>query len=212
MASNWSARPLPAGSAAHTGGSRRWTIACARTCSPPIICSPTTRQSRSSIRAVDERRLGGFRSMRVISDHGAGRRRPRRSTSARRTGERPAAHLEHFNGVLHVDGYTGFERMTIRGDVVLAACWAHTRRKFCEVVQTEDTPLAHAALRRIAGLYAVEAQVRGQSSAHRLAARRTLAKPSSTLSRSGWKHTSRICPAAENSPRRCGTHSRAGMG
>ncbi len=44
-------------------------------------------------------------------------------------------------------------------------------------MQTEDTPLAHEALRRIAGLYAVEAQVRGQSSAHRLAARRTLAKP-----------------------------------
>jgi hypothetical protein len=46
-----------------------------------------------------------------------------------------------------------------------------------EVVHTADTPLAHEALRRIAGLYAVEAQVRGQSSAHRLAARRTLAKP-----------------------------------
>ena len=94
-----------------------------------------------------------------------------------RRAERPAAHLERFKGVLHVDGYAGFERLTIRGDVVLAACWAHTRRKFYEVVQTEDTPLAHEALRRIAGLYAVEAQVRGQSSAHRLAARRTLAKP-----------------------------------
>jgi hypothetical protein len=45
-------------------------------------------------------------------------------------------------------------------------------------VQTEDTPLAHEAVRRIAGLYAVEAQVRGQSPVHRLAARRTLAKPS----------------------------------
>ena len=32
-------------------------------------------------------------------------------------------------------------------------------------------------MRRIAGLYAVEAQVRGQSPAHRLAARRSLSKP-----------------------------------
>jgi hypothetical protein len=40
---------------------------------------------------------------------------------------------------------------------VLAACWAHTRRKFYEVAQTEDTPLAHEAVRRIAGLYAIEA-------------------------------------------------------
>jgi transposase len=33
-------------------------------------------------------RLVGFGSMRVISDHGAGRRHPRRSTSSRRTGRR----------------------------------------------------------------------------------------------------------------------------
>jgi hypothetical protein len=94
-----------------------------------------------------------------------------------RKAERPVAHLEYVKGALHVHGYAGFERLTTRGDVVLAACWAHIRRKFYEVVQTEDTPLAHEALRRIAGLYAVEAQVRGQSPVHRLAARRTLAKP-----------------------------------
>ena len=123
-----------------------------------------------------------------------------------------AAHLEHFKGVPHVDGYAGFERLTIRGDVALAACWAHKRRKFHEVVQTKDTPLAHAALRRIAGLYAVEAQMRGQSSAHRQAARRTLAEPSVDAPQIWLEQTSRICLAAEISPRRCGTHSRAGMG
>src|SRR5262249_8465609 len=47
-----------------------------------------------------------------------------------RKAERPASHLEAFRGVLQVDGYTGFERLTERGDIVLAACWAHTRRKF----------------------------------------------------------------------------------
>src|SRR6266536_2361656 len=40
-----------------------------------------------------------------------------------RKSERPAAHLEHFSGVLHVDGYAGFERLQARGNVVLAACW-----------------------------------------------------------------------------------------
>jgi transposase len=40
-----------------------------------------------------------------------------------RKGERPASHLEHFSGVLHVDGYAGFERLQARGNVVLAACW-----------------------------------------------------------------------------------------
>jgi transposase len=94
-----------------------------------------------------------------------------------RKAERPEAHLARFNGVLHVDGYAGFERLTAKGDIVLAACWAHTRRKFFEVAQAENTPLAHEALRRFAALYAVEAEVRGQTPAHRLAARRARSKP-----------------------------------
>ena len=94
-----------------------------------------------------------------------------------RKAERPLTHLERFKGVLHVDGYPGFEQLTAKGEITLAACWAHTRRKFYDVAQAEDTPLAHEALARIASLYAVEADVRGQSPAHRLAARRALSKP-----------------------------------
>lgn len=94
-----------------------------------------------------------------------------------RKAERPASHLEHFKGVLHVDGYAGFERLTAEGDIVLAACWAHTRRKFYEIAEADGAPLALEALRRIGQLYAVEAQVRGQSSSHRLAARRSQSKP-----------------------------------
>ena len=94
-----------------------------------------------------------------------------------RKAERPASHLECFKGALHVDGYAGFERLTGRGEIVLAACWAHTRRKFYEVAEAENTPLAHEALRRIASLYAVEAQVRGQSPTRRLAARQSLSGP-----------------------------------
>ena len=39
-----------------------------------------------------------------------------------RKAERPASHLEGFRGVLQVDGYAGFERLTAGGDIVLAAC------------------------------------------------------------------------------------------
>jgi transposase len=46
-----------------------------------------------------------------------------------RKAERPASHLEGFNGVLQVDGYAGFKRLTARGDIILAACWAHTRAR-----------------------------------------------------------------------------------
>lgn len=79
-----------------------------------------------------------------------------------RRAERPATHLEKFKGILHVDGYAGFEALTARGDIMLAACWAHTRRKFYEVHQATRSPIAAEALARIAALYAVEDQVRGQ--------------------------------------------------
>lgn len=94
-----------------------------------------------------------------------------------RRAERPEAHLARFEGVLHVDGYAGFERLTANGKIKLAACWAHTRRKFYEIAEAEVTPLATEALRRIAMLYAVEELVRGQSPAHRLAVRRARSKP-----------------------------------
>jgi transposase len=75
---------------------------------------------------------------------------------------RPASHLEGFKGVLQVDGYAGFETLAASGDIVLAACWAHARRKFYELYQATGSPIAAEALRRIAELYAVEKRVRGQ--------------------------------------------------
>ena len=94
-----------------------------------------------------------------------------------RKAERPVSHLADFKGSLHVDGYAGFERVASTGDVVLAACWSHTRRKFYEVAETTGSPIATEALRRIADLYAIEERARGQSPAHRLAERRSFSKP-----------------------------------
>ena len=94
-----------------------------------------------------------------------------------RKSERPAAHLEQFAGVLHVDGYAGFERLHARGNVVLAACWAHTRRYFYEFFEANGSPVAAEALRRIGELYAIEARIRGQSPALQMAERRTFSKP-----------------------------------
>ena len=86
-------------------------------------------------------------------------------------------HLENCKGVLHVYGYAGFEALGDKGDVVLAACWSHTWRRFYEVAQATNAPIATEALRRIAELYAIEAKVRGQSPPHRLAARHHRSKP-----------------------------------
>jgi transposase len=52
-----------------------------------------------------------------------------------RKAERPASHLASFRGIVQVDGYPGFERLSEGGHIKLAACWAHTRRRFYEVHQ-----------------------------------------------------------------------------
>ena len=88
-----------------------------------------------------------------------------------RRAERPISHLAKFRGVVQVDGYPGFERLTTGGQIQLAACWAHARRKFYEVHEATGSPVAAEALRRIAELYAVEASIRGRSADARRATR-----------------------------------------
>jgi hypothetical protein len=90
---------------------------------------------------------------------------------------RPATHLENFKGVLQVDGYAGFETLAASGEVVLAACWAHARRKFYEFHQATGSPIAAEALRRIAELYAVEKCIRGQPAKARQRAREAESRP-----------------------------------
>jgi transposase IS66 family protein len=47
-----------------------------------------------------------------------------------RKAERPAAHLEHFKGVLHVDGYAGFERRSSAASLArCSAVWSSRRLK-----------------------------------------------------------------------------------
>jgi transposase len=61
--------------------------------------------------------------------------------------------------------------------IVLAACWAHTRRKFYDVHQATGSPIAAEALRRIGELYAIEDTIRGRSAELRRTVRRELAQP-----------------------------------
>ena len=67
-------------------------------------------------------------------------------------------------GRLQVDGYAGFGGLvssnTDEGPQ-LAFCWAHGRRKFYDIHVATKAPLAEEALRRIAELYAIEADIRG---------------------------------------------------
>jgi hypothetical protein len=69
-----------------------------------------------------------------------------------RNSNRRVAYLANFKGVLHVYGYAGFEHLAEIGDVALAACWSHTRRKFYEVVEAAGSPVAAETFAGLAGV------------------------------------------------------------
>src|SRR5689334_8403488 len=66
-----------------------------------------------------------------------------------RKGEHPQAHLRDFRGVIHADGYAGFNELFVGGRIVEAGCWAHVRRKFFDVHAATGSPIAKQALDRI---------------------------------------------------------------
>ena len=68
-----------------------------------------------------------------------------------RKAERPIAHLAGFRGVLQVDGYAGYRALADQGQVRLAFCWSHVRRRFYELAAAGPAPVASEALTRIAG-------------------------------------------------------------
>jgi len=94
-----------------------------------------------------------------------------------RRGEHPQTHLKSFRGTLQADAYAGFHPLYEGGRIFEAACWAHTRRKFHDILAATDSPTAAEAIRRIGELYAIEKQVRGSPPEIRLAARQTRARP-----------------------------------
>jgi len=79
-----------------------------------------------------------------------------------RKGEHPRDHLKNFKGVLHADGYAGFNAIFETGKVTEAACWAHVRRKFFDVHAANGSPIASEALDRIGILYKIESDIRGK--------------------------------------------------
>jgi transposase len=94
-----------------------------------------------------------------------------------RKAERPIAHLAGFKGVLQVDGYAGYRVLAEGGDVDLAFCWSHVRRRFYELAAAGPAPIASEALERIGRLYAVEKDIRGRSAEERQTARQEKSRP-----------------------------------
>jgi transposase len=99
-----------------------------------------------------------------------------------RAGENAEKILRGFDGILQLDGYQGYNRLTRPsrkgGDPIrVAHCWAHARRKLKEVFDRDGSEIAAEGLRRIAEFYKIEADIRGTAPGQRLSARRVRTAP-----------------------------------
>ena len=94
-----------------------------------------------------------------------------------RRGRWPRDHLKDFTGWLHADGYAGFEDLYRRGQIKEVACLAHIRRKFYDIHVAQGSGLAKEALERIAELYQIEANIRGEPPDRRRLIRQEYAAP-----------------------------------
>ena len=95
-----------------------------------------------------------------------------------RGGEHAERFLKGFKGVLQVDGYAACNRLAGPDrQVRLALCWAHCRRKLREAFDSNRSGIAAEGLRRIAKLYAIEAEIHVASPERRLAQRQARTAP-----------------------------------
>ena len=94
-----------------------------------------------------------------------------------RKGEHPAEHLKDYTGWMHADGYSGFNELYRLGRIHEVACMAHIRRKFVDVHKSQGSAIAEQAIKRIAALYGIETEARGQSPDDRVVLRQRKAKP-----------------------------------
>ena len=93
-----------------------------------------------------------------------------------RQGQHPQHHLRNFSGVVHADGFAGFNALYANG-CREAACMAHVRRKFYDIHEAKASPLAIGALAFIRQLYQVEESIRGKPPDERQRRRQQAAVP-----------------------------------
>src|SRR5438477_1029532 len=134
----------------------------------PVLAPGTgkTKTGRLWIYVRDERPFAGARPPAALFFY-----------SPDRKGTHPRAHLKEFRGIIHADGYAGFNELFAGNRIVEAACWAHVRRKFFDVHAANGSPIAKEALDRIGQLYRIEETIKGLLPDHRRRERQERSKP-----------------------------------
>jgi len=94
-----------------------------------------------------------------------------------RGGEHPRRVLQNWRGTLVSDDYAGYNTIHARADIVEAGCMAHARRKLFEAHELNGSAIAGHAVKLIAKLYEIEAEVKALGAEDRWRIRRQRAKP-----------------------------------
>ena len=117
--------------------------------------------------ARDDRPWGGTDPPAVVFHYAPGR-----------GAKHPKALLADYQGILQCDGYAAYKTLAAANDgITLAFCWSHVRREFVELAKGKAAPIAAETLQRIAALYAIEAEIRGEPPEIRHAVRQARSKP-----------------------------------
>lgn len=97
-----------------------------------------------------------------------------------RGSEVPQAKLVDFQGILQTDGYSGYNTLRLRDDIINIGCFAHCRRRFNDALKVAGqttTGLAAKAIQFIGKLYRIETMIKAYTPDAKKAYRQEHAKP-----------------------------------
>ena len=138
----------------------------------PVLDPGRKRTKRGYLWALarDDRSWGGVDPPGVVYFYADGR-----------GGEHAENFLQGFSGILQVDGYAGYNRLTRAGrnggPIQLAYCWAHARRRLKEIFDASGSPIAEEGLKQIAALYVIEKEIRSLDPETRIKIRKEKSAP-----------------------------------
>ena len=136
----------------------------------PVLARGKTATGRAWVYVRDDRPFGGPDPPAALFRY-----------SRNRSGDHPVEHLHGFAGILQADSFAGYNRLYAAGrspgPVTEIPCWAYVAARLREIYDSSGSEIAAEGLRRIAELYAIEAEVRGSPPERRLAERQARSAP-----------------------------------
>jgi transposase len=144
-----------------------------------IRTSPVVRMDETPVQVLKERGKppGSESRMWVAMGYREGRPLFLFSYNPSRSGKVAEAILGEYQGYLQTDGYAGYTRLGSRAGITHVGCWAHIRREFHQVYESQErSPLALEALKMIRELYHIESTHREELEAGRISQGEFLAR------------------------------------